>query len=237
MDEDTFLQYLADHPDSLLRHHDALLAAGVRFPAPGQQDENNPHNANIIDVTGKIANKARLEARKATETNQSLLNVAAENMLHWRDLHHATLGFLACQELAGFAQMVHEELPLIFGLASSNLVMPRESAISNAEALGFITLPQSDINAMIAEDLIYMGAVKQACLSVISAPSESLAIMRLPDQLPLPIAGSVLILGGRQKDSFTQGKGRSLLLHLSEMVGVCLLRLIESPSATKHQAW
>lgn len=239
MDDKKILAYLADHPDFLVMHQEALRASGLKFP-----DVTSPRN--VIDVTSKIASKARQEARRATKTNQTLLTVAAENMLHWQELHLATLGFLACNELTGFAQMVQEELPLIFGLASAHLIMPRQTAIPDAESLGFLTLDKAVIDTLMGDEVIKMGMPDTTLLPLMngiqdsipeSGPEstsestpESMAMMRLPDQLPAPIAGSLLVLGGRDGDSFVQGKGRALLLHLSEMVGVCLLSLIEAPS-------
>ena len=228
MDDKTWLAYLLAHPSLLLRHQQVLRDHHIALP--------QATGGNVVDVTAKIATKARIEARRASTANQSLLNVAAENMLHWQELHLATLGFLACNELSGFSQMVHEELPLIFGLASAHLIMPSQNDLAGilaAESLGIIRLPQDEIHMLIGEDVIMMGAPSEALLALISAAPEdtpqSIAIMRLPDQLPEPIAGSVLILGGKGADSFTHGKGRTLLLHLSEMVGVCLLSLIEAP--------
>ena len=222
MDEQKLLQYLAEHPDFLTRHHAFLRANNISLP-----DHNSA--GNVIDVTSQIANKARLEARRANQTNQSLLNVAAENMLYWQELHLATLGFLACNELVGFAQMVHEELPLIFGLSCSHLILPSESAMGQAEALGFITLPSAKIHKLIGDDVIKMGKPVKEVSQILSEKALSVAIMRLPDQLPPPVAGSLLLLGGKEADSFVRGKGRALLLHLSEMVGVCLLSLLEAP--------
>ena len=234
MDDDTWLAYLIAHPDLLLRHQQLLrdnhIALPEKTPAPKKASDN------VVDVTAKIATKARIEARRASDANQSLLNVAAENMLHWQELHLATLGFLACNELSGFSQMVHEELPLIFGLTNAHLIMPSHhhlSGASSAESLGFIKLPQDEIHKLIGDDLIMMGTPSEPLLDVISAAPQdtpqSIAIMRLPDQLPEPVSDSVLILGGKSADSFTDGKGRTLLLHLAEMVGVCLLSLIEAP--------
>lgn len=223
MDDKILLQYLSDHPDFLIRHARALREAGISLPEASARP-------NVIDVTSKIASKARMEARQATQTTQTMLTVAAENMLHWQELHLATLGFLACNELTGFAQMVQEELPLIFGLASSHLVMARETAIADAESLGFVTISQEAINQLMGDEVIKLGTPASDLLPLIDNKPESMAMMRLPDQLPAPIAGSLLVLGGRSEDSFAQGKGRALLLHLSEMVGVCLLSLIEAPN-------
>lgn len=229
MNDENILQHLQENPEFLTRHYQTLMAAGVVFP-PGQA----AGDTNVIDVTSTIANKARIEARHAHQANQSLLTVAAENMLHWQELHLATLGLLACHDYAGFSQMIHEELPLIFGLTGTRLIMPAESAIAQAEALGFSVRPQKDIKDILQDDVIYMGTMLASCQSELAEESASIAVIRLPDQLPLPVAGSLLLLGGRKPDSFTKGKGQTLLLHLAEMVGVCLLCLIEAQKASDH---
>ena len=116
LNDEAVLGYLLSHPDFLDRYKDQLAEHLKALPA-GKSSNN------VIDVTDKIASRARAEARKAKAENQSLITVAAENMLHWQEMHLATLGFLACNNLHSFAQMVDEELPLIFGLAGSRLIM------------------------------------------------------------------------------------------------------------------
>ena len=229
MKDESLLQHLQDNPDFLTRHYQKLLAAGVIFPSQSQGA-----GTNVIDVTSTIASKARKEARHAHQTNQSLLNVAAENMLHWQELHLATLGLLACHDYTGFAQMIHEELPLIFGLTSTKLMMPARTAIPQADSLGFSIRSEAEIKAILQDDVIYMGPIVPSCRHELAPESASMAIIRLPDQLPMPVAGSLLLLGGRQTDSFGKGKGQTLLLHLAEMVGVCLLALIESQAPSNH---
>jgi uncharacterized protein YigA (DUF484 family) len=55
-----------------------------------------------------------------------------------------------------------------------------------------------------------------------------MAAIALPDQLPVPIAGSALILAGRDETSFTPEQGQTLLTNLAEITGVCLLARIEA---------
>ena len=133
IDDIKTIDYLTSHPDFLVRHKSELVAKGVTIPAVAHQE-------NVIHITSKIAENARREARAATKAKQSLMSVAAENMLHWQDLHLATLGLLACQDLQGLAQMVRDELPLIFGLVSAHLIMVDHHMTSEAKSLGF-TLP------------------------------------------------------------------------------------------------
>mgnify|MGYP001411806523 CR=1 FL=1 len=107
--EEDAIAYLKSRPDILARinrDNETDLDAGV----------------NIIDATGSIVAKARDEARRLVAANKSLIDTAASNMLHWQELHHATLGFLACTDLTSFAQMIDEELPLIFSLAGARLL-------------------------------------------------------------------------------------------------------------------
>ena len=127
--DDEILAYLEGRPDLL----SLILKANAA--------QRNATDMGIFDATGKIAANARAEARRLSQANQSLLDAAATNMLHWQALHHATLGFLACNDLVSFAQMIDEELPLIFGLAGARLLMPEEAALNEAEELGFLVLP------------------------------------------------------------------------------------------------
>lgn len=214
--KDDVLSFLAAHPNFLSENQRFLREHQISLGVPSSTD-------NVINVTDRIAQRARDDARKAEAETHSLLSVAAENMLHWQELHLATLGFLACNNLQGFAQMVDEELPLIFGLAGSRLIMPAETALAEAEQLGFLVLPEDEITALCHADTIYMGPPPDKGSGLFSCPTASMAIMKLPDQLEPPIRGSALVLAGRRPDSFEADKGRTLLIHLAEMVGVWLL--------------
>ena len=211
LDEKDVLSFIKSRPDFLDTH----FGEGRKGSSP-----------NLIDVTGKIAANAREDARRLSRANQSLLDAAATNMLHWQALHHATLGFLACNDLISFAQMLDEELPVIFGLAGARLLMPEETAIPQAEELGFLVLPAAQISELLAAGSIYLGPAKGSAL--FSTPIASMAAIALPDQLPSPIAGSALVLAGRDEASFTPEQGQTLLTNLAEITGVCLLARLEA---------
>ena len=232
IDDLAIIDYLASHPDFLMRHKEALAANKVAFP-PAPHQNPAPQLDNVIHITSKIAENARQEARAATKAKQSLLSVAAENMLHWQDLHLATLGLLACQDLQGLAQMVRKELPLIFGLISCDLVLLEHQATKQAKSLGFACFSAREIENIMKDDVIYMGAVPDILKDIVMPSTKSMAVIRLPDQLPVPISSCCLLIGGKTDDSFTLDKGQSILFYLSEMVGVTLLRLLESSPAAK----
>jgi len=214
LSDEQILAYLAERPDLIASY---LEASSAEAPAS---------DIRLFDATGKIAANARAEARRLSKANQSLLDAAATNMLHWQALHHATLGFLACNDLISFAQMIDEELPVIFGLAGARLLMPTETALHEAEELGFLVLPMAQIQTILSAGSIYLGPARASGL--FSAPVASMAAIALPDQLPAPIAGSALVLAGRDETSFTPEQGQTLLTNLAEIAGVCLLAKLEA---------
>lgn len=214
LSDEEILSYLKERPDLIARYHQ--VNAGHDFDA----------DMRLFDATGKIAANARAEARRLSQANQSLLDAAATNMLHWQALHHATLGFLACNDLVSFAQMIDEELPVIFGLAGARLVMPAETALQEAEELGFLVLASEQIQKILSAGSIYLGPARASGL--FSSPVASMAAIALPDQLPAPIAGSALVLAGRDETSFTPEQGQTLLTNLAEIAGVCLLAKLEA---------
>ena len=176
LSDEQILAYLDERPDLIARYLETTA------------DDRPSSDVRLFDATGKIAANARAEARRLSKANQSLLDAAATNMLHWQALHHATLGFLACNDLLSFAQMVDEELPVIFGLAGARLLMPAETALQEAEELGFLVLPAAQIQTILSAGSIYLGPARASGL--FSAPVASMAAIALPDQLPVPIAGS-----------------------------------------------
>jgi uncharacterized protein YigA (DUF484 family) len=115
---------------------------------------------------------------------------------------------------------------VIFGLAGARLLMPAEVAIPQAEELGFLVLPRVQILELLAAGSIYLGPAKGSAL--FSTPVASMAAIALPDQLPPPIAGSALVLAGRDEASFTPEQGQTLLTNLAEITGVCLLARLEA---------
>ncbi|MEC7208962.1 MAG: hypothetical protein VXW11_07770, partial [Pseudomonadota bacterium] len=161
LSDEQILAYLEERPDLIASF---LEATPTQAPAS---------DIRLFDATGKIAANARAEARRLSKANQSLLDAAATNMLHWQALHHATLGFLACNDLVSFAQMIDEELPVIFGLAGARLLMPAEAALDEAEELGFLVLPSAQIQTILSAGSIYLGPARASGL--FSSPVASMA--------------------------------------------------------------
>jgi uncharacterized protein YigA (DUF484 family) len=181
---------------------------------------------NIIDVTGKIAKRAREEARILSQTNLSLIDVAEDNSKRWQRLHDVSIGFMKCTDLEQFSCMLDEKLPEIFKLAGARLLMPEETAISNAEEAGFLVLPAQEILEISGAQSVYLGPPPKSGLALFSTPMASIAVISLPDEMAAPISDSVLLLAGRNKHSFVSNQADNILSNLSRVVGTCLQTII-----------
>ena len=183
-------------------------------------------DTNIIDVTGKIAKRAREEARILSQTNLSLIDVAEDNSKRWQRLHDVSIGFMKCTDLEQFSCMLDEKLPEVFKLAGARLLMPEETAISNAEEAGFLVLPSQEILEISGAQSVYLGPPPKSGLALFSTPMASIAVISLPDEMAAPISDSVLLLAGRNKHSFVSNQADNILSNLSQVVGTCLQSII-----------
>ena len=183
-------------------------------------------DTNIIDVTGKIAKRAREEARILSQTNLSLIDVAEDNSKRWQRLHDVSIGFMKCTDLEQFSCMLDEKLPEVFKLAGARLLMPEETAISNAEEAGFLVLPAQEILEISGAQSVYLGPPPKSGLALFSTPMASIAVISLPDEMAAPISDTVLLLAGRNKHSFVSNQADNILSNLSQVVGTCLQSII-----------
>ena len=181
----------------------------------------------MVNLIPALAAKARQDARKSNQTHQSLLHVAAENMLSWTRLHHATLGLLASTDLAGMCHVIKTEFPMIFDLNQCQLISESEAAIPDALDMGLIVHPADQIDKATENCGMFLGLPNEAAQKLLIKPAQSLAIIRLPDRLPDPVSQCLLLLGGKTANSFHPDLGSDLLVLLAEMIGVTLAARLE----------
>jgi uncharacterized protein YigA (DUF484 family) len=233
--------YITAHPDCLAQHPELLaqcLAAAKSVDAdtdPGQlstgqfnPDMVNPDMANIVDLSPALAARARDEARRLGLAHKSLLHVAAENMVSWKRLHHATLALLASTDLAGLCHVISAEFPTIFDLQKSLLIIESETSLAGIVAAGLDVQPAARITTALQGRTIYLGAPNDAGTTLLGQPAASIALIRLPDRLPAPVSNCVLLLAGNHPTSFQPDLGSDLLVLLAEMIGVTLAARLES---------
>ncbi len=182
---------------------------------------------NIIDVTGKIADRAREEARILAQRNLSLIDVAEDNTEKWQRLLTVATGFIAVRNLNQFSEMLDEKLPVIFKLAGARLIMPKEIAIEGADEAGFLLLPSKQIRELQGAKSVYLGPPPKSGLALFSTPIASIALVSLPNNLPDAVAKSVLFLAGRSKNSFKPDQGDTILSNLSQIIGTCLEAILK----------
>ena len=221
--------FLADNPDSIadmLATHPKLLA--LCLAAAGDHAKDNKQiDPKVVDLSPALTFKARQDARKIKQTHESLLHVAAENMLSWTRVHHAALGLLASTDLSGMCQVITNEFPVIFDLNQCQLIIEEEMAMQNVTDTGLGLHPATQIAAATNSRSLYLGLPNDAAQKLLVRPAQSLAIIRLPDRLPDPVSQAVLLLGGKTANSFHPDLGSDLLVLLAEMVGVTLAARLE----------
>ena len=218
--------YITAHPDCLA-HHPELLAQCLDAVKSVSDNKAQDHT-NIVDLSPALAVRARDEARRLGLAHKSLLHVAAENMVSWQRLHHATLGLLASSDLAGLCHVVSAEFPIIFDVEKSALIIAAETSFSDMIAAGLNAQPTAQIAAALHERSLYLGTPSEAGTAIMGQAAPSMALIRLPDRLPPPVSNCVLLLAGKHATSFRPELGSDLLVLLAEMVGVTLAARLES---------
>ena len=226
---DDVVAYIAAHPDCLAHHPDLL--AQCLDAAKSVTDDQASDQANIVDLSPALAARARDEARRAGLAHKSLLHVAAENMVSWRRLHHATLGLLASTDLTGLCHVISAEFPIIFDVKASALIIESETSLSSLVAAGLDVRPAAQIAAALEDRTLYLGAPGDAGTALMGQAAPSMALIRLPDRLPAPVSNCALLLVGKDTTSFQPELGSDLLVLLAEMVGVTLAARLEPMTA------
>ena len=221
--------FLTENPDAItdmLATHPNLLA--LCLAATGDQAQDNKQiDPKVVNLSPALAFKARQDARKIKQTHESLLHIAADNILSWTRVHHATLGLLASTDLPGMCQVITNEFPVIFDLNQCQLIIEEEVAMKNAASTGLGLHPANQIDAATNSQSLYLGVPNDAAQKLLARPTQSLAIIRLPDRLPDPVSQAVLLLGGKTTNSFHPDLGSDLLVLLAEIVGVTLAARLE----------
>ena len=154
-------------------------------------------------------------------------------MLSWNRVHHATLGLLASTDLPGMCQVITNEFPVIFDLNQCHLIVEKEVAMQNITETGLGLHPPAQVAAATNSRSLYLGLPNDAAQKLLERPAQSLAIIRLPDQLPDPVSRAVLLLGGKTVNSFHPNLGSDLLVLLAEIVGVTFAARLELQDSLK----
>lgn len=211
---DDVLAFLRTHPEFLKTH--GFVPA---FVAGSETD-------NIVDLTPAIARRARKEAQTMNEANRSILHLAAENVVSWQRLHHATLALLAGADISSLCEVVEQDFPEIFDASECHLISDKADGI--AVETGLTLASADEIAAILNEKSMILGAPNDAITGLLGKPIPSIALIRLPDRLLPPISNCLLVLVGKDETSFTPDLAVDLLILLAEMVGVALAARIEA---------
>ena len=216
--------YITTHPDCLANHPELLAQCLAKV----QSLKYNTNDTNIVDLSPTLASRARNEVRRLGLAHKSLLHVATENMVSWKQLHHAALALLTSTDLTGLCHVISAEFPAIFDLQKSILIIESENSIADMVAAGIDLQPAVRIAKALQGHTVYLGTPNGAGVALLGSDASSIALIRLPDRLPNPVSKCVLLLAGKHPTSFRPDLGSDLLIFLAEMIGVTLAVRLES---------
>ena len=216
-------QFLAENPDFLSQ------------VAIKDTKKNDAADDKIVDLTPAIARRARKEARRIGQQNKSILNLAAENMVNWRRLHHAALALLAAGDIDQLFHVIAAEFPPIFDLDTCHLISASTQFQQNVGEDWPIFCPDDIMTSLTGKKSLVLGAPEEPLCALLGTAPYSVAIISLPDQLADPVAKTVLVLCGQKKSSFTPDLSSDLLVLLAELVGVAMTARLEASDKVKSQ--
>lgn len=179
----------------------------------------------IIDLNHTLTLKAQEDMRHVKRKHQMLVDNSMANQDANLRLYHADLILLAASSQNDIADAIATYLPEILDVAAAKLITTPDSSFSGLSQVLVVSIDA--FHELTCMNGIFLGPVNSAQQSVCDAANiqqpESIACVRLPDDLPGTTGASLLLLAGRNKDSFTASHGTDLLEQLVMKIAVAMV--------------
>lgn len=179
----------------------------------------------IIDLNHTLTLKAQEDMRNVKRKHQMLVDNSMANQDANLRLYHADLILLAASSQNDIADAIATYLPEILDVAAAKLITTPDSSFSGLSQV--LVVSTDAFHELTCMNGIFLGPVNSAQQSVCDAANiqqpESIACVRLPDDLPDTNGASLLLLAGRNKDSFTASHGTDLLEQLVMKIAVAMV--------------
>lgn len=179
----------------------------------------------IIDLNHTLTLKAQEDMRHVKRKHQMLVDNSMANQDANLRLYHADLILLAASSQNDIADAIATYLPEILDVAAAKLITTPDSSFSGLSQVLVVSIDA--FHELTCMNGIFLGPVNSAQQSVCDAANiqqpESIACVRLPDDLPGTNGASLLLLAGRNKDSFTASHGTDLLEQLVMKIAVAMV--------------
>ncbi len=185
----------------------------------------NTDKNSIIDLNHTLTLKAQEDMRNVKRKHQMLVDSSMANRDAILRLYHADLILLAASSQNDIADAIATYLPEILDVAAARLISTPDSGLSNLSHV--LVVPIDAFHELTCMNGIFLGPVNAAQQSLCDAANiqqpESIACVRLPDDLPGTSGASLLLLAGKNKDSFTASHGTDLLEQLVMKIAVAMV--------------
>ena len=178
----------------------------------------------IIDLNHALTLKAHEDMRNVKRQHKMLIDNSMANRDAILRLYHADLILLAAHSQNDITNAIATILPDILDVAAARLISTPESAFANASHVH--VTPMDAFHELTCMNGIFLGATNPAQQAICAAANitkpDSIACVRLPDDLPGTSGAALLMLTGKNKDSFTASHGTELLEQLVMKIAVAL---------------
>lgn len=181
--------------------------------------------ARVIDLNHTLTLKAQEAMRDIKRQHKILI----ENSLANRDailrLYHADLILLAAISQDDITTAIASHLPEILDVAAARLLVSPDSGFAALSHVSVITA--AELNKLTRDNGMFLGPLNSAqqavCDMVNIAHPKSVAFVRLPEDLPGITGAALLMLAGKETNSFTASHGTDLLEQLVMKIAVAIL--------------
>lgn len=215
-------QYLAAHPDFLLRHSELLLALS---PPSRFEDADG-----VVDMQVFMIDRLRDELDRVKGAAEHLIHTSRSNMSTQNRTHQAVLALLTAETMAALSEAVSDDLPALLDVDVASLCFEEsDKPLPELAAGGISRIPAGKVESI-------LGGRDRDCALNEEMPGDPLlfgdgaglvassAVVRLTPGGRCP--EGLLVLGSRHGRTFHQGQGTELITFLGQVVETCVRRFV-----------
>ena len=185
----------------------------------------NDKQGKIIDLSHILTLKAQKSLRAIKLRHDQIRDISTANQDALTRTHHAALLLAAATSPAEICTVVSEHFPAILDIAAARLFAPSSSEVSAMD--GIATADRRDISSACDKTGFFLGAplahhAPLFAASGIKTLPPSMALARLPEDLPFGGEALLLMLCGKTTSSFIASQETNLLDFLAAMIGIVL---------------
>jgi hypothetical protein len=211
------LDYLAAHPDFLVRHPE--IAENLQIP--GSHDAKD-----VVDLRTFVIERLKAKTRQLERTNGEIVTISRANLTGQSRVHAAALALLEATTFEALIQAVTTDLAVLLGVDVVVLAVESEGddALPGRLISGVQMIPRGETDRILGAGRDVVLTARMFESRPIFGPAADLvrseALLRLHPSTHCPTG--VLAIGARTEGTFDPGQGTELLAFLGRVVELCI---------------